>query len=162
MLLNVAVGVAAKEIIQQPRPSTCHALSDCDTHGMPSSHSQCISFAALVFISLAVQRPAPTLPGRLWQGIQGTASVAVCGAVAWSRVYLGYHSLEQVIAGLLVGAAVGGLWAWGVAAAGRALPEVEGWPICQRLGLRDSSHLPDLVAFGRQAVRSSREAMKKD
>jgi len=37
--------------------------------------------------------------------------LAVCTAVvAWSRVYLGYHSLDQVIAGITLGAVYGSLW----------------------------------------------------
>ena len=48
-----------------------------------------------------------TLPQR---GLLSGGAVAVAGLVAWSRVYLGYHTVRQVLAGCVAGAGCGAAW----------------------------------------------------
>ena len=78
------------------------------------------------------------------------------GLVAVSRVYLHYHTANQVLAGLAVGAAMGSLW-WACYAAalepgGRALCESD---LGQRLLIRDYSRVPNQARFEWERLRAA-------
>ena len=50
-------------------------------------------------------------PWTAWQRAGVSGGVAVVAAlVAWSRVYLGYHTVRQVVAGCVAGAGCGAAW----------------------------------------------------
>ena len=78
----------------------CERLGNCHEYGMPSSHTQLMAFAFVLYMLLVTRAPASTLAaGRAQRGFQ-LAQGAVLGlltaAVAYSRIYLGYHSPSQV------------------------------------------------------------------
>lgn len=133
-LANEGLNVVLKHIIKQPRPVST-ASSYVKSYGMPSDHAQFMAFAA-VFVGLFFIRRL-RLPEALgdkksddssnkegaWVSPNkgayprfvsllirwGAAALGVSGAaaVAWSRVYLGYHTTEQIAAGFALGAVVG-------------------------------------------------------
>mmetsp|Transcript_3236 Transcript_3236/g.20091 ORF Transcript_3236/g.20091 Transcript_3236/m.20091 type:complete len:201 (-) Transcript_3236:4602-5204(-) len=102
---NEVVSTTLKLLVRQPRPSGCHALDVCHSFGFPSSH------ASLMFF----------LTGYAWMRLR-TSSLSrveawilrLCAPagtwVAYSRVYLGYHTTDQVVAGATLGALHGVLW----------------------------------------------------
>lgn len=104
-LINEIVNVALKEIIAEPRPSPCEQSE----YGMPSAHSQAMFFVtSCVIVTLSRRRHKPLSD---WEKnflylFLITCSLLVC----FSRVYLGYHSVAQVIVGALVGCVVGYFW----------------------------------------------------
>ncbi len=67
---------------------------------MPSSHTQLIFFAFVTYMLLITRTPASSLPAVRWQRAFHMAQGAVLGlvafAVAYSRIYLGYHTISQV------------------------------------------------------------------
>ena len=134
ILANEMVAQTLKRIFAHPRPPSCARVDFCGTHGMPSSHAQLATFAATLATARRRRRRLP--PSR--RGVGGereretpaavpppggcaerdlldeaavAASWIVAVAVAESRVYLGYHSLDQVLAGSAVGLIVGAAWA---------------------------------------------------
>ena len=67
---------------------------------MPSSHAALIFFAAVTYMLLITRTPASSLPAVRWQRAlhmaQGAALGLLAVAVAYSRIYLGYHTISQV------------------------------------------------------------------
>ena len=109
ILANEVLAQTLKRVFQQPRPASCALVDFCGTHGMPSSHAQLAWFVAAVAV-LAYRRrrdahPASTRVVDAFGALLVAAHVPMAIAVTASRVYLGYHSAEQVAAGAMVGAA---------------------------------------------------------
>ena len=83
------------------RPTSfCERLGNCHEYGMPSSHTQLMAFTFVAYMLLVTRAPASTLAaGQLQRGfhlVQGALLGLLTAAVAYSRIYLGYHSLSQV------------------------------------------------------------------
>ena len=93
-----------KDVIKESRPAMCpdRSMGTCDGYGMPSSHSASVASVATSFYVARVDKPL----ARLAHGF-ATAAAATLGMMcAASRVVLHYHSVEQVAAGLGLGAVV--------------------------------------------------------
>eukprot|EP01061_Rhynchopus_euleeides_P019977 TRINITY_DN32711_c0_g1_i1.p1 TRINITY_DN32711_c0_g1~~TRINITY_DN32711_c0_g1_i1.p1 ORF type:complete len:191 (+),score=47.59 TRINITY_DN32711_c0_g1_i1:169-741(+) len=87
------VNVLLKNVIREPRPPMGGAIRE--DFGMPSRHAQftaCICVLAMLCVPKGKQ--TPLFPLVMW-----TAVFAVSAA----RVYLGYHTLQQVGVGCVVG-----------------------------------------------------------
>lgn len=85
---------------------------------MPSSHAQNAAYAWAVHASLAraglvgvgVGKAGGSRRARLppwWPRLESAALALAAAAIAWARVYLGYHTWGQVAAGASLGMAVG-------------------------------------------------------
>ncbi|KAM5490190.1 putative dolichyldiphosphatase [Microsporum audouinii] len=101
-----------KRLIKQERPYQMNGKG----YGMPSSHSQFMGYFAVFFTLFLLFRHAPSssiLSGYI-SALErvGLASLACVGAtmVAMSRIYLNYHTPEQVLAGSVIGIAYGVVW----------------------------------------------------
>lgn len=84
--------------------------------------------------------------GRLW-GLAEVAALAVAAALAgFSRMYLGYHNEQQVLAGAVLGLALG--WAWLQLSAGLAhtFAAAAQLPLFRVLGFRDTWSVADVIA----------------
>jgi len=93
------LGGAVKRVVRRPRPSAADPgqaphIPVPSSPSFPSSHA---SMAVVGTFTLGALAPA-WLP----------ALVALTAVLAFSRVYLGVHYLGDVVAGLLLGLAVGG------------------------------------------------------
>ncbi|KAL7625022.1 hypothetical protein AAE478_004236 [Parahypoxylon ruwenzoriense] len=104
-----ALNFALKRLIKEERPRRMNGKG----YGMPSSHAQFVAYFAVslaLFLLLRHRPPHPrirrrnhtpmSVPERVFWSIVG---LGMATAVAWSRVYLNYHTERQV----LVGAAAG-------------------------------------------------------
>jgi glycerophosphoryl diester phosphodiesterase len=91
-----------KELLQDPRPDSVPWLDDVDptSFGMPSGHAQ-ISVAVWGWIAVELRRP--------W--VRTVCAIIVAG-VCFSRLYLGVHDLEDVLAGMVLGLATVASMAW--------------------------------------------------
>ncbi|KAI9158693.1 putative dolichyldiphosphatase [Paramyrothecium foliicola] len=158
-----ALNFALKRLIKEERPPRIHGKG----YGMPSSHAQFVAYwsVSLTLFLLLRHRPsAPPAPRSRptprsaahapWTLLQrlalSAATVGVAAAVAWSRVYLGYHTARQVWAGCAAGtlSAIG--W-FGFTAALRQT----GWlawglenPIARALRIRDLIVEEDMCQAG--------------
>lgn len=98
----------------EPLPGALHPLT---THGMPSNHAQQAAFlGAYLAANLLFTHPrrprAHDGPVRLAErDLALVACMVYCVAVSFSRVYLGAHSVDQVVVGSVIGATTGLLWA---------------------------------------------------
>ncbi|GLC40952.1 hypothetical protein PLESTB_000963100 [Pleodorina starrii] len=117
-VVNEGIARGLKHGLRHPRPTaTCAKLDLCDSFGMPSSHTQCIAFAFALHLLLCLRGwGGKSLGTRLVEACEVLALAVATALTAASRVYLGYHSPDQVAAGALLGAAVGtacfGLLGW--------------------------------------------------
>lgn len=94
-LINELLSVSLKRYLKIPRPPHGPPMTD-DDFGMPSRHAQ--------FMGFLVGYWRGRLPGVM-RGVGGLRVVVVGAAVlvAWSRCHLLYHSVDQVVVGLLIG-----------------------------------------------------------
>ena len=92
-----------KNIVKQSRPSGAFLSS----YGMPSDHSQFLFFATsyltlVVFSRANIQKSSAILTS--------TFMTIITLVVCYSRLYLGVHSLQQVVVGGIVGIVTGPIW----------------------------------------------------
>eukprot|EP00879_Flechtneria_rotunda_P014408 GHRR01015055.1.p1 GENE.GHRR01015055.1~~GHRR01015055.1.p1 ORF type:complete len:150 (+),score=43.14 GHRR01015055.1:344-793(+) len=87
-------------------------LKLCHSHGMPSSHtSMMFCYLAITsFLAIMAWRQRTSV-SRIVSAFEQLVLAATAAGVGYSRVYLGYHSLDQVLAGAAVGTVFGLLWA---------------------------------------------------
>ncbi|QSZ37767.1 hypothetical protein DSL72_008866 [Monilinia vaccinii-corymbosi] len=102
-----ALNFLLKRALKEQRPKQMQGKG----YGMPSSHSQFMAFFALsVTLFLLVRhvpkRAAPSHTPLSMAARVGLSGVALihAGLVAWSRIYLNYHTPRQVIVGCAAGA----------------------------------------------------------
>lgn len=125
-----ALNFALKRILKEERPKQMHGKG----YGMPSSHSQFVAFFSVSLTLFLLCRHVPKRPSASHTPLSAMARVGLsglamgcAGMVAWSRIYLSYHTEKQVLVGLAAGtiSAVGwflittavrqvGLLAWGL------------------------------------------------
>lgn len=113
--LFVCEGVARflKHAFQQPRPPlACETLWACSP-GLPSSHTQLMAFATTVRAGLLARFFAQK---HSWSIMLGSLELVLLflgsAAVAYSRVFLGYHTAEQVWVAAVLGCGLGSMWVW--------------------------------------------------
>ncbi|KAI9471825.1 MAG: phosphatidic acid phosphatase type 2/haloperoxidase [Benjaminiella poitrasii] len=103
-LTNEAVNYVLKETIEQERPHVHLG----DGYGMPSSHSQFIWYFAVYGILYLYKYVH--LDHSIWKLLASLGMSTLAILVSISRIYLGYHTLNQVIIGSLVGSLFGLIW----------------------------------------------------
>ena len=101
LCLNWPLGGALKRALRQARPlARCKLLDTCHKHGMPSSHAQLMFFAwalhALFMYSGQHPSGVSAQPERILHGAETLFLGLTSCAVAFARVYLGYHDIWQV------------------------------------------------------------------
>ncbi|GEQ68510.1 hypothetical protein JCM33374_g2178 [Metschnikowia sp. JCM 33374] len=102
-LINELLNSVIKHSVKQPRPEFHRNFGDGSSslsHGMPSAHSQFMGFYASYYLCVVLlQTPCTTLH-KVGMAVFLVGS-SIC--VAFSRVYLQYHTTPQVVVGLSVG-----------------------------------------------------------
>lgn len=132
----------------------------CDSNGWPSSHSQYMCFFAIYLTLLATCRM--TFADEFRRAFVAFLPWPVAMVVMYSRVYLGYHTTAQVLAGGTLGLMLGTGWfllmnyvvsPW--------FPILEDSSLCQYLRIKDSSHIPDIIGFEYTNSREARNNSSK-
>jgi len=110
-LINEVVNAALKRIIAVERPHMHEGGAPLHPHapryGMPSNHAQFMGYTAAF---LGVWAASRWHVGRPWRMATIALLATAAAGVAASRVYLRYHSVDQVVAGLAIGAAFALAW----------------------------------------------------
>lgn len=141
-LLNELVNLVLKLAIKESRPHS-HLGSG---YGMPSNHGQFMGFFSIFTVMYLETRIATS---NIWlKRIVQVGAILLGELVTVSRVYLGYHTTRQVLAGLLVGVCFGLFWYWFT----DSVLYQHGWveralrfPVCQWLLIRDSRNITDVA-----------------
>ncbi|EKM61360.1 uncharacterized protein PHACADRAFT_82915 [Phanerochaete carnosa HHB-10118-sp] len=103
---------AIKRFIRQPRP--LHSSSDHrkKSYGMPSTHSAVITYYAAYTVLASAYLPIhPTVPETPWTRIViPFVVVPWATTIALSRIWLGHHTVPQVLAGCVHGVLFTYMW----------------------------------------------------
>jgi dolichyldiphosphatase len=120
---------------------------------MPSDHAQFMFFAASYALLFTLLRWGQPWYGKLFYCC---AALVLAVVVSLSRVYLMYHTAEQIAVGSLVGICTGTAWFILTEAfiAPVAFPRVAGWDVSRFLLVRDCSHCPDVLTAEYLATNS--------
>jgi len=108
-----ALNFALKRLLKEERPKQMHGKG----YGMPSSHAQFVAFFSISLTLFLLFRhvpkqatPSHTPLSMLARVALSGVALANAGLVAWSRIYLSYHTPKQVLVGCLAGAVTGVSW----------------------------------------------------
>jgi len=158
LIVNEVVNQIIKELAHEARPLTCEALEMCDSNGWPSSHSQYMCFFSMYCTLLATRRLH--FADEFRRTFVALLPWPFALTVMYSRVYLGYHTTPQIIAGGSLGLLLGAGWFFLMSnVVSKWFPWLEDTSICQYLRIKDSSHIPDVIGF---EYRNSREARQQN
>jgi dolichyldiphosphatase len=105
-LLNEFLNARLKRVFRRARPTPGPPTSNDNCKvgdGMPSSHAQFMGF----FIAAWACRLPGQVMGVVPEWILFAAAMVAAVLVSYSRVYLRYHSREQVVAGFVIGVGCG-------------------------------------------------------
>lgn len=102
-----AVNFSLKRIIKEERPKQMHGKG----YGMPSSHAQFVAFFSVHLALFLLLRHTPTKSPKAShtplslarRAALSVVALACAGLVAWSRIYLSYHTPKQVLVGCTAG-----------------------------------------------------------
>lgn len=141
-LCSEIVNKVLKVLLKNPRPDFHRDFGGDGSlsYGMPSAHSQFIGFFAAYYICIAVFK-IPNL--KRWQKLTWAIILTCVGlGVAESRVYLMYHTWQQVVVGVIVGV-VFGIFYFIFSSLMRDVGIVDwvlSWPIINYFHVKDSYH----------------------
>lgn len=154
VVLTEISNAVLKRVFKQPRPvkDSLFQSGNHGKYGMPSDHSQHIFYLATFFILLIINRCyfktnnksyQYLVKGSLILGAEVTAML-----VAYSRVYLEYHTVEQVIIGGAIGSISGAVWFFLVHYIfSRYFAAITLWKVSEFLMIRDYSPIPNVQLF---------------
>jgi membrane-associated phospholipid phosphatase len=110
---------------------------------------------ALLVVRLALQRPKGRFLFFNVVNVLGFGSLAA--GVAFSRVYLGYHTTRQVLGGAGFGVCGGILWGLLHASLLHYFIALEGWWLSRLLHLKETGHLESPLEFEAEMARQARK-----
>ncbi|XP_033643543.1 dolichyldiphosphatase 1-like [Asterias rubens] len=154
ILFNEMVNWITKHIIKEPRPARGNQELLFSEYGMPSSHSQFMWFFAVytvlfIYIRLGLQQhSSSSLLELAWKHCLAIGATMLALIVSFSRVYLAYHTVRQVVCGALLGTILAVPWfAFNEIFLTPLYPQVVSWRISEMLMLRDSTLIPNVLWF---------------
>lgn len=110
-----ALNFALKRLIKEERPRRMNGKG----YGMPSSHAQFVAYFSVSLALFLVFRHKPIYQGKkrnhtpltmVERLFWSTMGLVMAAAVAWSRIYLNYHTQKQVLVGSAAGTASAIAW----------------------------------------------------
>jgi dolichyldiphosphatase len=170
IIVNVVLNKIIKDTLQHPRPiidGSCAGIGETITmfeegsfeeFGMPSNHSQFMGFVStyvILFLLFRVKAP------RFEKLLLITISASCASLVAYSRIYLKYHSTDQVAVGLIVGMCFGVAWfilyICYFESLGKAFVKSK---FAKFFLIRETSHIPNVALFEYNAIQSDGDSKK--
>ena len=99
---SLIVNKILKETIRQDRPESDHVFKNTN-YGMPSDHTQFMMFFTVYYVLLCIHERRQTESKDTFElvinNLECLGLSFVSAVVAFSRVYLRYHTIEQVYQG---------------------------------------------------------------
>jgi len=165
ILLNEAFNLAVKSYVREPRP--CRPGDETllySKYGMPSDHCQFMGFLAvyLTLFSYLRLKPHESENFIIRKHIIAFSSISAAVLTSVSRMYLHYHTLEQVVIGLVIGCVSGILWFCIVFSF--CMPfaqQLVNTKLAEFFLIRDSSSIPDILWFEYTATRTEARQRNK-
>ncbi|KAK4879093.1 hypothetical protein RN001_007239 [Aquatica leii] len=145
-----------KHTICEARPKI--RPDDMVEYGMPSSHAQFIWFFAtyiiyFVFIRLHHMNNN-TIIENLSKFLIISSSLTIALLVSYSRIYLQYHTVGQILCGAVVGILFATFWfALTYFIFTPLFPQIVTWKISEFLLLRDTTLIPNVLWFEYTSTR---------
>lgn len=144
LLLNEGINWLLKHFIKELRPLRSREVV-ATVYGMPSSHAQFVSFFAAFLVLFLFIRICDQC---WWKYPTMLIGVGIASLVAYSRVYLMYHTASQVLVGCTVGSVLGVAWFLFIHhICTPVFPVVVSWKVCQCLMIRDSTNISNVLQF---------------
>lgn len=168
IVLTEITNAILKNLIKQPRPSqTSSRTGNFSKYGMPSDHSQIMFYASSFLVLLIFYRCYYKTNSRLYQILVKStlAAIAIISAVlvAFSRVYLEYHTIEQVLVGAVLGTVMGCVWFFLVHNIfANHFFIITTWKISEFFMIRDYSHIPNVMLFQYTVERNEANIRRKN
>ncbi|XP_064394975.1 dolichyldiphosphatase 1-like [Halichondria panicea] len=157
VVLNEGCNFLLKHIIKEPRPNSTSYDGDLFVkYGMPSSHAQFMAFFATYFTVFLFARVKLSVGSYDYAYKGVTAGVAIMGMLCCciSRLYLGYHSVAQVLVGVGGGCLAAALWFLLVHfVLSPYFPHIFAWKVSEWLLIKDMSCVPNILWFEYTSLR---------
>jgi len=160
VIVNHVLNYFLKQYYDEPRPVQRQVVFE--ELGMPSNHSQYMWFVC-VYLVLFTKYRLHHLGHRgetIWKLFVILATLSCAGVMSYSRVYLQYHTVEQVVWGSVIGAVFALVWF--VVTQYLLTPfytPIANWRISEFFLLRDCSPIPNIMWF--EYVNTRGEAHKR-
>ena len=123
---------------------------------MPSSHAQIIFYAFGIFVLQLFHHHCAVTKDTLQQLGGAVKSIMFLGVsllVAYSRVYLGYHTFLQVAAGAAAGLLMAALW-WSITAGiAQHFVTLQQSGLGRIFRLKDTWPIPDVLLFEQNCLQ---------
>ncbi|KAA0196802.1 Dolichyldiphosphatase [Fasciolopsis buskii] len=154
LLLNRVCNSIIKKYLKQHRPNVPNRPSPED-FGMPSDHAQFMGFFLSFSALLIILRLGERSMRRSIRIILLTVCTMTTVLTCYSRIYLQYHTVAQVLVGTVVGAVLGAIWFYNVHCASYSLfPRLCNSRIGQLFLIQDFTPIPNLLKFEYNNARS--------
>mmetsp|Transcript_38488 Transcript_38488/g.85702 ORF Transcript_38488/g.85702 Transcript_38488/m.85702 type:complete len:246 (+) Transcript_38488:1627-2364(+) len=154
LVVNETLARFLKHVLKQPRPvEMCQDLDLCNSHGMPSSHTQCMFFALSLQSAILLRHfSSKSNFSRAVDILELLGLSAASAAVACSRVYLGYHSVQQVLVGAGLGLLFGLMWYMVMSKLAPVYKSLASSRLGSVLQLKDTWPVAEALAVEREAL----------
>ncbi|CAF3527453.1 unnamed protein product [Adineta steineri] len=141
-----------KRTFKQARPErTRDRMGLYEVHGMPSDHAQTFFYFMTylaIFVILKSQMPGTPRIRSMRNRFLVVAQLITAIIVAYSRVYLHYHTVLQVVVGAFVGTGLGCVWYYFVNYHFmKYVPFIIEQPLAKFFLIRDYTPIPRIIHF---------------
>eukprot|EP00039_Didymoeca_costata_P009068 m.120118 g.120118 ORF g.120118 m.120118 type:complete len:233 (+) comp14347_c0_seq2:165-863(+) len=168
LIVDERLNAIIKNITKQPRPARGEGPIWSE-YGMPSSHTEFMFFLATyvtLWLSICVKsRVRPELGPimiKLGKFLVIAGMYCLAFIVAFSRFYLEYHTMAQVIVGACVGIGFGVVWFFLASHYfAKFYPVLENLWISRLFLLKDSSDIDDVLLFEYETAQAYRRNKRK-
>jgi len=162
VILNHILNQVLKRMYREPRPVIRAVV--LEEHGWPSNHCQYMWFVcmySLLFIKYRLHHRWGWVEVG-WKFIAVVLCIGGALVMAYSRVYLQYHTVNQVVAGSWIGSVAALVWfLFTQYCLTPYFQVITGWRISELLLIRDCTPLPNIMWFEYVSTRSEAAARKK-
>ena len=164
LALNYVSNACLKFYMAEERPRVISGRSHFNRYGMPSTHAQFMTYVAAyqcLFVLFRLSHKGGSLLEWLWKVTWCAGNLAVAVTVVYGRVYLYYHTVEQVVYGAAFGSLCAVAWFavthWVLSPA--LFPYLASTRAAEFFLLRDLTDIPHVVWF--EYVNARNEALKR-
>ena len=164
LAINYVSNACLKFYMAEERPRVISGRSHFNRYGMPSTHAQFMTYVAAyqcLFVLFRLSHKGGSLLEWLWKVTWCAGNIAVAVTVIYGRVYLYYHTVEQVVYGAAFGSLYAVAWFavthWVLSPA--LFPYLASTRAAEFFLLRDLTDIPHVVWF--EYVNARNEALKR-